>query len=282
MEAGETPITPPTGEERLSGAQVRRATFPQVLRGYDREAVHELLDRVADWMEGKPGAAAGTPGMREELAKVGERTAGILTAAEDAAANLREEARQYADRVRAEVDDEARKARLNESQRRDELVADAETKAQRIIDDAVARRRQLNQAISSLLERRDEIAADTAKLAEELLEAVDALRTSGPRDQSTGAEPESHDGVIVAPESNDEQLGEPEPEFGEEPTAEDGSEEPTIEADSEETQIYEAVDEEGNDEGEEDEGEDERRGPSTLLVDPDAEDETPPRGFSRW
>ena len=41
----------------------------------------------------------------------------------------------------------------------DEMIAEAEAKSQRIIDDAVARRRQLNQAISSLLERRDEIAA---------------------------------------------------------------------------------------------------------------------------
>ncbi|MDQ3758720.1 MAG: DivIVA domain-containing protein [Actinomycetota bacterium] len=271
MEAGETPTTPLADDEWLSGAQVRRATFPQVLRGYDREAVHELLNRVADWMEGKAGTAAGTPGMREEFAKVGERTAGILTAAEDAAADLREEAKQYADRLRQEADDESRKARLNASQRMDEMIADAETKAQRIIDDAVARRRQLNQTISSLLERRDEIAADAAKLADQLLEAVEVLRTPDPRDQFVNAEPE-RDEVVVSPGSGEEQPGEPESEFGEEPTAVDGSEEPTVEADSEETQIYER----------EADDEDERRGPSTLLVDPDAEDETPPRGFPRW
>ena len=65
-----------------------------MLRGYDRDAVHDMLDRVADWMEGKAGAvSSAAPGVREEIAKVGERTAGILTAAEEAAANLRDEAK---------------------------------------------------------------------------------------------------------------------------------------------------------------------------------------------
>ena len=112
MEAGETP-TPPGGNERISSEEVRRATFPQALRGYDREAVHDLLDRVADWMEGKTEAVSGpAPNVREELAKVGERTTGILAAAEEAGAKLLAEATEYAERLRSDAEDEARKARL--------------------------------------------------------------------------------------------------------------------------------------------------------------------------
>jgi DivIVA domain-containing protein len=235
----------------LSGEEVRRATFPQAIRGYDRQAVHDMLDRVADWMEGGAGAVSdAAPGVRDEIAKVGERTAGILNAAEDAARNLREEAAEYAERLRADAEDESRKARLNASQKTDEMMANAEAKAQKIIDDAIARRRQLNLAISSLIDRRDDIAADATRLAEELLSAVEDLRspTRGgePVEKAPGpAEPESAEEEIVErelePESAEEDVLEPEPE-----------EEDVLEPESEE-------------------------GP-TLLVDPDAEDETPPRG----
>ncbi len=265
METGES-RTPASGGPNLSGEEIRRASFPQALRGYDREAVHDLLDRVADWVEGTAGAvASATPGMREELAKVGERTAGILTAAEEAASNLRQEAKEYAERIRADAEDESREARLNASQRMDEMVAEAETKAQRIIDDAMARRRQLNQAISSLVERRDEIAADAAKLAEELLHAVEELRVPDPRDDDAGVEEDSGE-ILVAEESSDELAVEAEPseELAVEPAS--GEETPDRASDPEfdQTAVIEP---------------DEFQGPSKLLVDPD--EETPPRGVPR-
>jgi DivIVA domain-containing protein len=253
MEAGDTPTPiPPSGGDPISGEEVRRATFPQALRGYDRQAVHDMLDRVADWMEGKATTvSSATPGMREELAKVGERTAGILTAAEEAAQNLRDEAIEYAERLRADAEDESRKARLNASQKMDEMVAEAETKAQAIIDDAIARRRQLNLAISSLIDRRDEIAADATRLAEELLGAVEELRTPG-------SSPESENEVEPAPD--------PEPESGEEGILEpESGEEEILEPESAEEEVLEP----------------ESRETPTLLVDPDAEDETPPHGFPR-
>jgi hypothetical protein len=113
----------------------------------------------------------------------------------------------------------------------DEMIADAETKAQRIIDDAVAKRLQLNQTISSLLARRDEIAADAAKLAEELLDAVDSHRTSDSRDESVPSEPE--ESTSVTPDSEETSI---------------------LEADSDEYGTKDELD-----------------GPSTLLVDPDEE-----------
>lgn len=276
----------------LKSEEVRRATFPQALRGYDREAVHDLLERVADWMEIKASAtASATPGVREELAKVGERTAGILTAAEEAAEALRDEAQEYAERLRADAEDESRKSRLNASQRMDEVVAEAETKAQRIIDDAVARRRQLNQAITSLLERRDEIADEASKLADELIHAVGALRTpedrgeaegdppsdegpAGPKSDPLLAKPESDDvAVAVAKdESSSELVVEPASDEAETTDPEQGSElEQTVilEVDPEETEAHEPdSDEFGT--------KDEIEGPSKLLIDPD--EETPPRG----
>jgi len=296
MEAGETP-TPPARNAGLKSEEVRRATFPQTPRGYDREAVHDLLDRVADWMEGKAGAvASATPGMREELAKVGERTAGILTAAEEAGQNLLQEASEYAESLRSDADAEVRESRLNASQRMDEMIAEAETKAQRIIDDAVARRRQLNQAITSLLERRDEIADEASKLADELMHAVGALRTPEDRGEveaesqsdampaesepdTVFAEPESDDVAVAEEESSSERAVEPAPDEAETTDPELDSElEKTVilEADSEETELYEPGSGEFEPDSDEFGTRDEIKGPSKLLVDPD--EDTPPRG----
>jgi DivIVA domain-containing protein len=200
-------------DEQVSGAQLRgdelrEASFPQALRGYDREAVHAFLDRVADWVEGKAGAAAqAAPEVRDELEKVGERTAGILTAAEEAAANLRADAEEHARQLRTRAEEETRKARLNASQRADELITEAETKAEKIIDDAIARRRSLNQAITSLAQRKDEIAGEAQRLADELLEAVDALR-SGETAEEAG-EALAEEPVDEAPEPVDEPIEEP-------------------------------------------------------------------------
>lgn len=276
MEAGEPP-TPPSGSQKLKSEEVRRATFPQALRGYDRDSVHDLLDRVADWMEGKAGSmASATPGMREELAKVGERTAGILTAAEDAASKLRSEAQDYADGLRADADDESRKSRLNASQRMDEMIAEAETKAQSIIDEAVARRRQLNQAITSLLERRDEIADEAARLADELTHAVGELRTPDPREEAE-PKPESGGAMVDAEGPSDVLVAEPGPE---EARSSEPKQTVILEPDSEETELHEPDSRELEPDSDTFGTRDEIQGPSRLLVDPE-EDETPPRGVPR-
>ncbi len=164
-------------EEKIQPDDLRRATFPQARKGYDREAVHSLLDRVAELVERGAGAVAeSAPGVKRELEKVGERTASILTAAEDAATKVRAEAKDYADRLRSSAEAEARKATLTAGTRAEELIAEAEVKAEKIIDDAIVRRRKLNLTITSLVERQDEIAREATRLGEELIGAVGALR----------------------------------------------------------------------------------------------------------
>jgi DivIVA domain-containing protein len=259
VEAGETP-TPPrqpdAGADPLSAEEVRRVTFPQALRGYDRQAVHDLLDRVADWMEGNAGSVSNAaPGVREELAKVGEKTAGILTAAEEAARNLRDEAAEYAERLRADAEDESRKARLNAGQRMDEMIAEAEEKSRKIIDEAVARRRQLNLAITSLIDRREEIAADTTRLAEELLAAVEELRVAGSREE--GIEPASAEEDVVPEPPHDELVEE---ESGELDLEEE-----------EETQLHPGPDSEESEIVADDDPE--LRRPPALLVDPEEDED---------
>jgi len=235
-------------QQRVSGPELREATFPQALRGYDREAVHSFLDRIANWVEGGGATVAeNVPGaMKDELAKVGERTAGILTAAEEAASKLRADAEEYAERMRASAQDEAREAGSNASQKADEIITAAEAKAETIIDDAVARRRNLNQAISSLLERRDEIAVEAQRLADELLEAVDVLRSEDAvvdkpeiGEQIPGIEPQSDELELESDEYD--ALESEEHDLLEADEYEEGSDEHELQA--EERELVEAEEE---------------------------------------
>jgi DivIVA domain-containing protein len=226
--------------ESLNSTTFREASFPVALGGYNRAAVRAFLDRVADWLDERGGGVVDP--LTSEFAKVGERTSGILTAAEEAAARLRADAKDYAERLRADVEEEARMARLNASQKADEIVADAEAKAEQMIEDALARRRRLNQAVSSLAERRDEITGQVAQLADELFAAVEAIRSS---EQSVeGAEPLAVEAQAAPPvEDNGSPPAGPDELPAGEPTADEPTqlEEPTaLEApDERETAIHE-------------------------------------------
>jgi cell division initiation protein len=195
----------------LKPTDIRDARFPQARRGYDRNAVHAFLDRVAEWVEAGTGETEASPELTSEIEKVGERTAGILTAAEEAAAKLRREAKEYAEGIRASAEEESRKIRLNASQKADELIAEAEGKAEHIIDEAIVRRRRLNQAVTTLIERRDEIAEEARDLADRLLEAVGAI---GEEEEPAGADeaedsPEAEDDTAPNPIPGEETALEP-------------------------------------------------------------------------
>ena len=210
--------TPPSGE------RLRRATFPRAFQGYDRDAVHAFLDEVAEWMDRSAvGGVPGTPNVRRELERVGEQTAGILTAAEEAATKLKAEATEYAKSLRQATDEETRRAKVETNRKAEQLIAEAEAKAGRIVDEAVARRRRLNQAITSLLERRDEIAEEAQRLADALLHAVDALRADR-LEELQEATPVAADAEPADAEPADAELepvAEAHPRDGEEEPAED-------------------------------------------------------------
>ena len=175
--------------EALSSSTFREASFPQAFLGYEKRAVHEFLNRIADWVDERSPEGQPPSQITSEFAKVGERTSGILTAAEEAASKLRTDAKEYAEALRAKAEEETRRASVTASQKADEIVAHAEGRADQIMEEAVARRRRLNQAVAALLERRDEIADEAQRLAEELLGSVEGLRSEQPP-----ADPENGNG----------------------------------------------------------------------------------------
>ena len=106
-----------TGIERI-----RTATFTLARRGYDKREVEQFLNRIADWLETGGGDQARADVVKRELERVGQRTASILSTAEDSAEQIRADAEEVAEqtigraraaatRVREEADEYAAKTR---------------------------------------------------------------------------------------------------------------------------------------------------------------------------
>ncbi len=97
--------------DETSLERIRKASFPQVRRGYDKREVEKFLNRLADWLETGGGDQARSDTVRKELEKVGERTGSILAEAEESAQQIRGEAEQEAEGLKTGARAEADQAR---------------------------------------------------------------------------------------------------------------------------------------------------------------------------
>jgi DivIVA domain-containing protein len=191
--------------------RIRSATFTIARKGYDKREVERFLQKLADWLEAGGGDQARSDLVKRELERVGEKTAGILSQAEDSAESLRAEAEQeasatlnrareqstetrksadeyagrtrgeadqYAQRARADAEKDAQETRAQAKQDSRETIADAESKAQRMVEDGMQRRRDIEAVISDLVRRRDSVLGDVDQLASELQASV---RTATPK-----------------------------------------------------------------------------------------------------
>lgn len=211
---------------------LREADFPLSLRGYSRPEVDRFLGETAEWIEQLMLRGADANVVQSELSRVGEQTAGILSAAEDTArrmraeaaeeveatraaardraARMRAEAESYAETTRSEadghaaavlggLDEEMRRQRIDASAKVEKMLADASAKADRIVEDALRRRDRLNSATEQLKRTRGEILEDAGSLADELAQVVathaEVTRNVVQRDEAeVGGAPETDAG----------------------------------------------------------------------------------------
>lgn len=156
--------------------EIRNASFPSARRGYDKAAVDAFLESVAAWLEDEaPGEAEDSSAVKGALTRVGEQTAAILIAAEEAAERLRRDAAERVAQEREAAEEEAQRVRSEASGKAEALIAEAEAKAEQIVHESIARHRRSEEGIASLVERRAQIAAETQQLAEDLEKAVSDL-----------------------------------------------------------------------------------------------------------
>lgn len=176
------------------------------------------LSALADWLES--AGIADPDQVRHELAFVGERTTQILTQVDQAARDIRDEARRGADaalesaraeaeQLRSEAEEEARRLRLEADEGARARLEEAESEAERLTDETIERRRALETLIGDLTDRRDEVLGQLGRIADEVGDLVDRNY-----EDEAGEEPQ------------DEKDAEP-PEAGEfDPDSEEQAEQP--------------------------------------------------------
>lgn len=88
--------------------------------------------------------------------------------ADDYSAKTRKAADVYGEQTRSAADQDAKKTIDDANRRAREMVSAAEAKATRIVEDGVARRRDIEAVISDLVSRRDAVVTEANRLAAEL------------------------------------------------------------------------------------------------------------------
>jgi DivIVA domain-containing protein len=171
-------------ELRRVPAEIRDASFPVSLRGYDREAVDAYVARVNRLIaeldvSGSPEAA-----VRHALEQVGEQTSGLLQqagqTAEEITLGARREAEESTARAKAEAEEIVAKAKAEADEILGRSNAEAETIAAQTREETAERLRRSQDEVATLQEeaegRMRELDADTETIRQQRRALLDDLR----------------------------------------------------------------------------------------------------------
>jgi DivIVA domain-containing protein len=122
--------------DRDSIDRIRSATFPVARRGYEKREVDRFLNKLAEWLETGGGDQARAELVRRELERIGQQTGKILTDAHDLGEQLYAEAEREAQRIVQEAQGRAA-----------QTIAEAKAEAKRIVDEANQRRAEIEAVI---------------------------------------------------------------------------------------------------------------------------------------
>ena len=174
--------------------RIRSATFTVARRGYDTREVDNYLSKLADWLEGGGADQVHSDTIRHELERIGQKTAKVLTAAQEAADSLRDEAErearqitadarahvqstraaadQHSKKVRDEADGYANRVRDEADEDAAQTIKEAEAKAIKMVEEGSRRRREIEKVIADLQTRRDAVVSGLEKLSSQLAGAA--------------------------------------------------------------------------------------------------------------
>lgn len=136
---------------------IRPARFSVSPGGYDRDQVDAYLAELTDWIEGMRAGLTPSSAVQVELARIGERTAGLLATAGDAAASIVADAEALAEKKRSQ----------------------AQTQAEQILAAGRERSGELERVIADLDERREALLSELDSLAKSLNEITTRHREEG-------------------------------------------------------------------------------------------------------
>jgi DivIVA domain-containing protein len=148
---------------RNAAERIREHTFPLAVRGYDRQAVDDFVEQVADLVAELEGRQTRETVVQRALDQVGEETAGILQRAHEAADELAARSRSQAEGRIQRADREAELLRRQADEYAEKVVVDTQLlwdERQRLLDD-------LRQLADEVLATADD-AAERVTLPEQL------------------------------------------------------------------------------------------------------------------
>jgi DivIVA domain-containing protein len=163
--------------QRTAGILATAEDSAQQIRADAEDAAAETTSRA------KSAAAATRKAADDYAAKTRDEAdryaARTRNDADDYAGKTRRAADVYADQTRGAADEDAAAARREAEEHSRELVASAEAKAARIVDEGTARRRDVETVIADLVARRDAVIAEANRLAQELRHVSDSHTPAG-------------------------------------------------------------------------------------------------------
>ena len=149
--------------QRNSADRIREHSFPLAVRGYDRQAVDDFVEQVADLVADLEGRQTRESVVQRALNQVGEETAGILQRAHQAADELATRSRAQAEGRIQRAEREAELLRRQADEYAEKVIVDTQLlwdERQRLLDD-------LRQLADDVLATADD-AAERVSLPEQL------------------------------------------------------------------------------------------------------------------
>jgi DivIVA domain-containing protein len=158
--------------QRNASDRIREHSFPLAVRGYDRQAVDDFVEQVADLVADLESRQTREGVVQRALDQVGEETAGILQRAHQAADEIAARSRSQAEGRIQRADREAELLRSQADEYANQVIVDTQLlwdERQRLLDD-------LRQLADAVLATADD-AAERVTLPEQLgpAEGEDAL-----------------------------------------------------------------------------------------------------------
>jgi DivIVA domain-containing protein len=166
--------TQPFQRSASASELLREATFPMVMRGYDRHTVDQLLEELLTIVQDLESRQTREGVVQKALDELGEETAGILQRAHETADDITSRSRAQAD------------ARLQRAEREAEILRrDADEYAEQVITDT----RALWEERQRLIEDIRQLADDVLGTADDAIERLKLPEALGAAEAAHGLEP---------------------------------------------------------------------------------------------
>jgi cell division initiation protein len=171
---------------KVTPLEIRQKTFERTLRGYDKDEVNAfLLSLSQEWERNQDDAKelrVKLETAEREVSKLREVETSLfktLKAAEDTGANVVDQANKSAELILRESQLKADGLMNEAKSRARNLIEESEQTARQLLDDMEDRLRGLSDQYKNMLSHRENLLADLRRIADETIDRVERIKTTG-------------------------------------------------------------------------------------------------------